>query len=117
MDRGIEDNNVWQMRWQLLIIQPGSRYRAPQGAVGWKFVNCLAEELRGDRDRQWNVERPMVFMGVILQTTPGERKAHEIRRRITWCLDLWDIRQNAALCADTVSESRLQPARKKRGNK
>ena len=115
MDGGIEDKDVWQMRWWIIVIQPVSKYRAPQGAVGWQFVNCLAEELRGDRDRQWNVERPMVFMGVILKTTPGARKAHNICHRITRRLYLWESSQHAALCAGIVKENQLQPARKKRG--
>ena len=53
----------------------------------------------------------MVFMGVILQTTPGARKAHDICRRITRRLDLWEIGQYSALCVDTVAESQSQPTR------
>ena len=98
MDGGIKDSDVRQMRWRLLVIQPGSRYRAPQGAVGRRFVKYLTEELRGARYRRWNMERPMVFMGVILQTTPGGCMAHKIHRRITRLLDLWEIRKCAALC-------------------
>ena len=63
MNRGIADDDVWQMRWRLLVIQPGLRYRAPQGAVGRRFIKFLMEEFRGVRERLWNVERPMVFMG------------------------------------------------------
>ena len=66
MDRGIADKDVWQMRWRLLVSQPGSRYRAPQGSVDRQFVKYLTEEFRGVRERLWNAERPMVFMGVIL---------------------------------------------------
>ena len=66
MDGGIEENYVWQMRWSLLLSQPGSRYRATQGAMGRRFVEYLTAELQGARDQRWNTERPMVFMGVIL---------------------------------------------------
>ena len=58
----------------------------------------------------------MVFMGVILKTTPGARKAHNICHRITRRLYLWESSQNAALCAGIVKENQLQPARKKGGN-
>ena len=109
MNRGIADDDVWQMRWRLLVSQPGLRYRTPQGAVGRRFIKFLTEEFRGVRERLWNVERPMVFMGVILQTTPGARKAQKIRHRITQRLDLLEIGKHAALCLDTVAESRYHP--------
>ena len=66
MDRGIVDNDIWHVIWRLLVSQPGSRYRAPKGCVGWRLVKCLSEEFTGAREQFWNVERPMVFMGVIL---------------------------------------------------
>ena len=47
----------------------------------------------------------MLFMGVILQTTLGVCKAHDIRRRIMRHLDMWEIEKYAALCSDTVAES------------
>ena len=47
----------------------------------------------------------MVFMGVILKKTPGARKAHEFRRRITRILYLWEIGQHIVLYADTLIES------------
>ena len=86
---GIAENNFWQVRWQLLFIQPGLRYCAPKRAVGWRFVKCLEKEFHGARERHWNADLPMVFMGVIFQTTPGERKAHKICGMITRRLDLW----------------------------
>ena len=38
---GIKDNDVFQMRWRLLVVQPGSRYRAPQCAVDRRFIKYL----------------------------------------------------------------------------
>ena len=58
----------------------------------------------------------MVFMGVILQMTPGACKAHEIRHRITRRLYLWEIGKYAALCSDTVVERRFQPTQTTREN-
>ena len=58
----------------------------------------------------------MVFMGVILQMTPGACKAHEIRHRITRRLYLWEIGQYAALCSDTVVERQSQPTQTTREN-
>ena len=88
MDGVIIDDNVWQVWWRLLVSKPGARYRAPQGEFVRRFVKCLTEELRGAREQHWNIERPMVFMGVILQMTPGSCKAHNILCRITRRLDL-----------------------------
>ena len=58
----------------------------------------------------------MVFMGVILQTTPRARKAKNSFRSITRRLDQWDIRQYAALCSDSVAENRLHPKNNNRDN-
>ena len=54
----------------------------------------------------------MVFMGVILQITPGPRKAHKMFCRITLRLDLWEIVDHAVLCSDTVVDSQSRPARR-----
>ena len=51
----------------------------------------------------------MLFMGVVLQTKLGVRKAQDICRRITQRLDLWEIGQYAALCSDTVAEIQSWP--------
>ena len=50
MYRGIADNDVCQVRWRLLVRQPGSRYCAPQGDIGRRFMNFLAEEFHGARE-------------------------------------------------------------------
>ena len=89
MEGVITDDNVWQVWWHLLVIQKRSRYQASQRDVSWRFVKCLSEQLRGAIEKRWNVERPMVFMGVILKKTPGARKAHDICHRIMQCLDMW----------------------------
>ena len=88
MGRGIAYNNVWKVWWRLIVIQTGSQYRAPPGSVGRRFVKFLEEEFCVAREQRWNVERPMVFMVVILNTTPGARKAHDILRSITRHLDM-----------------------------
>ena len=59
----------------------------------------------------------MVFMSVILQTTSGTRKAHEICLRITRHLDFRDIVQHTSVCADIATESGLHPNRTTRDNK
>ena len=47
----------------------------------------------------------MVFMGVILQTTPGAHKSQEIRCRIMRRLDLWKIgNKNRPLLRYSVRE-------------
>ena len=104
MDRFISDNEVWQMRWRILVSQSVLQYHAPQGGVGRHFIHCLADKVQRVREKLCNADRPMVFMWVILQTTLGERKVHDIKCRIMRHLDLWEVGQHAALCADTVVE-------------
>ena len=64
----------------------------------------LAAEFRGVRERRWNAERPLVFCAVVLQTTPGVRRARDIRRRVDRRLDLWEEGKFAGLVGDTVAE-------------
>ena len=66
MNRDIAEKNVWQVQWQILVSQTGSRYRAFQGGVVRLFVKFLVDKFHGAREPRWNVERPMIFMGVIL---------------------------------------------------
>ena len=63
----------------VLVTGNGLHSYAPKGGgVSRKFVQCLVDEFNGIRERCCNTEHPVVFMGVILQTTPGALKAHEI---------------------------------------
>ena len=109
-------NDVWQVRWQILVIPTGSRYRAPQGAVGWRFMKCLAEEFRRAREQIWIADCFMVFMGVILQTALVEHKAQNFYFRITRRLYLWEIGKYGALCSDTAEESRYWPTQTTQNN-
>ena len=70
IDGGISDNKVWQLQWQLLLSQLVSRYHTPHWSIGRRYMKFLEEGFHGARERRWNAERPMVFMGVILHTTP-----------------------------------------------
>ena len=52
MDGGIVDDNFCHVQWQLLVSQPGSRYRYPQGDFFRRFVKCLAEKFYRERERR-----------------------------------------------------------------
>jgi hypothetical protein len=54
--------------------------------------------------RTWNSERPLVFVAVVLQTTPRVRQAGDIRKRITHRMDLWYQGAFTALVDDTEME-------------
>ena len=68
----------------------------------------LAAELRGVRERKWNSERSLVFIGVALVKTSGVLKAQSVRARITRWLDLWEQGLFVGLVEDTEAEGRLR---------
>ena len=67
LDGGIKDDGKWQGWWRDLAVMPSRRYEAPCGKAGKRYVNVLAKELRGVRDRRWNSKRFIVFQTVTLQ--------------------------------------------------
>ena len=100
----IADDAVWQQHWLRMVQLHTTRYQAPPGKVGRRFIAIFTNELRGVRARQWNSERPIVFVAVILQSTPGVRRSKDIRTRITQRLDLWEQGHYKALVDDTECE-------------
>ena len=104
LDGGIATDSLWQKRWTRIRQLSTTRYIVLKGAVGRRFLTILVDEFRGARDRQWNSERPLVFASVILQKTPGVRRAKDIRSRLTKRMDLWDKGCHIALVDDTELE-------------
>jgi hypothetical protein len=90
LDGGITDDATWQSYWRQLIEYPPSFYDTPNGALGKRIVEKIAEQLEGIMKRKWNAERLIVFQQVILQRGHGVNRARDIRRRITQKLDLWE---------------------------
>ena len=89
LDGGVKEDGLWQGWWRDLAVMPPRRYEAPIGTGGRRFVNALAEELRGICDRQWNSERFVVFQTVTLQRARHVTTSRDIRRRIERRLDAW----------------------------
>ena len=88
----------------------------PTSCSGPAVYKVSNREIREGKGEIMECRAPIVFMGVILQTTPGERKSYEICRSITRRLGLWEIRKHASLCLDTVAESQSRPARATKDN-
>ena len=104
LDGGIATDRLWQRRWTRMRQLSTTRYIVPKGAVGRRFLTILVDEFRGVRDRQWNSERPLIFATVVLQKTPGVRRAKDIRLRMTKRMDRWDQGCHTALVDDTELE-------------
>ena len=84
-----------------------SFYRAaPSGRVGRSLVGTLGEELRGVRDRWWNLEQFIVFQTVILQQAHHVTSSQAICRRIVKRLDAWGEGKHAMLVEDTMQACR-----------
>jgi hypothetical protein len=72
--------------------------------VGRRFINILASEFSSVQARTWNSERPLVFVAAVFQTTPGVKRARDIRKRLTHRMDLWYEGKFIALIDDTETE-------------
>jgi hypothetical protein len=101
---GVTDDCRWQTRWQRMVQISPTRYSVPKGTVGRRFLTILTNEFRQVRERKWNSERPLVFVAVVLQTTPEVRRARDIRQRLSRRMDLWEQGCHAALVDDTEAE-------------
>ena len=101
----IPDDPEWQRRWLRVVQLASLRYQVPSGKVGRRFLTIFTQELRGVRTRRWNSERPLVFVAVTLQSTPGVRRSADIRQRLTQRMDLWEQGYHQALVDDTESEA------------
>ena len=101
---GFSDDALWQRRWRRMAQIATTRYQAPAGRVGRRFLAILTSEFRGVRERLWNSERPLVFVATVLQTTPGVRRAKDIRLRLAQRMDLWDQGHFKALVDDAEGE-------------
>ena len=104
LDGGVATDALWQRRWRRMAQIATTRYQAPPGKVGRRFLTILVSEFCGARERRWNSERPLVFVATVLQTTPGVRRSKDIRLRLTQRMDLWDQGQFKALVDDTEGE-------------
>ena len=104
LDGGIVDDATWQKRWKRTAQLTPKHYSVPSGRVGRRFVGSLATEFQGVEDRLWNSEKALVFVSVVLQTTPHVRKAKDIRRRLEQRMDLWDKGHFEALVDDMEAE-------------
>ncbi|KAI2506100.1 hypothetical protein MHU86_8331 [Fragilaria crotonensis] len=101
---GFSDDALWQRRWRRMAQIATTRYQAPAGRVGRRFIAILTSEFRGVRERRWNSERPLVFVATVLQTTQGVRRAKDIRSRLAQRMDLWDQGHFKALVDDAEGE-------------
>jgi hypothetical protein len=99
---GIAEDALWQERWRQLISFPSHAYDVPSGAVGKRFVEKVADELKGIRSRKWNSERFLVLQVVVLQRTRDVKRARDVRRRISKRLDAWEKGQFTMLVEDTL---------------
>ena len=99
--------------WRRFVVLPQRRYSVPKGAVGRRFVDLLASELEGVKERTWNAERFLVFTMVVLQRTPAVKRATDIRARLQSRMDAWEEGKFDMLVQSTVrtAESYLSLAR------
>ena len=102
LNGGIGDNETWQGWWRDLAVMTLRRYDAPSGKVGRCFVEALMGDMQGVWDRQWNLERFIVFQTVILQQDRHVTASQSIRRRIEKRMDTWESRRHRMLVEDTL---------------
>ena len=104
LDGGVVGNRFWFNHWKYLVQLPTTKYSLPKGRVGRRFVQQLAREFLGVRERKWNSERPIVFQMVILQTEQPVRRMKDIRKLLNDRLDLWDQGMYTALANHAATQ-------------
>jgi hypothetical protein len=104
LDGGVNGDVAWQRRWRRIVDLSSNHYSVPKGKVGLHFISILASEFSGVQARTWNSELPLVFVAIILQTTPGDKRARDIPKRVTHRMDLWYKVKFIALIDDTETE-------------
>ena len=102
LDGGIRDDSVWQAWWRELAVMTSRRYDTPSGRVGRRFIGTLGVDLKGVRDRLWNLKQFIVFQTVILQRARYVTASQAIRRRIGKRLDAWAEGKHSMLVEDTL---------------
>ena len=88
-----------------LVCMPTQRYDAPSGKFGKIFVGFLSVELDRVSARKWNAERVIVFQSVILQRAQGVNNSAQIRKRVLFQLDLWNLQAFDKLVKDTYNSA------------
>ena len=63
-------------------MHSASWYSTPAGKVGRRFTVVLDAKWQRVINRKYNLERPLVFVHVVLTKTLSARKAREIQARI-----------------------------------
>jgi len=103
---GVMTDRTWQSYWKRMAQVTPSHYAIPKGIVGWHFLMILTNEFRAVRvDRTTNLEKPLVFVLIVLPKTPGVQMAKDIRMRLQQRMDLWSQECYAALVNDMEAEA------------
>ena len=99
---GITDDEAWKGWWRDLTDIPSWRYDTPSGKAGRHFVVALVEELRGVRDRLWNLDWFIIFQTVILKRSRHVTASYTTRRMIEKRLDAWEAGRQGMLIEETL---------------
>ena len=81
------------------------------GKTSEMIVSTLMAEVKGVREQKWNLERPLVFLAVMLRQEPGVRKYAEIHTILASWLKQWNEGKYATLLRNVRSgESTVRPS-------
>lgn len=108
LNGGVLDDARWQRLWKRAVSISPNRYKVPQRQVGRKFLGALVREFQGVRSREWNSERPLVSVVVVLQRAHGVTQSKEIRALLLARMKMWDERRELSLLGDMEAEACLR---------
>ena len=80
----------WYARWEKTVRLSFRRYHLPNGNVGRKFVETLAQEIDLVAEKKTNSERLIVYQVLILQREALVSKSADVRRLIGKRLEMWE---------------------------
>ena len=101
-------DSIWRELYKSIITFQLSQHDIPSSPTGQSFVKFLSNELRGVMDVKWNIDNPLCFMALALQTSPDVKGSTNVRKRIKNKLLEWEEDKHrmlttcAILCAETI---------------
>jgi hypothetical protein len=105
LDGDILQDRLWQSWYHRIIQIAPSQYAVPKGAVGKRFLTVLTHELAQVQAREWNSERLLIFVAVLLQKSAGVRQSKDICLRLSRRMDLWAHGSFTALVDHTEAKA------------
>eukprot|EP00117_Sycon_ciliatum_P000153 scpid67399/ scgid6335/ len=95
-NEGGPNSDIRSLWWKTGALR-GEQYEIPDGNVGLRFCNILADEIERSNSKRQSSEREFIFAALVLQRNTMIRKEKDIHRLLTRRMDMWEAGQLSEL--------------------